>query len=311
MSRKLWDAKTATQWKSIYLQEVTKTPSPIPSLAACLQDISSLGRFPSHGDQNLAILASIHGISTMIADCHQTSRGPPGQWREMVMKLWQQELQQVLEQFDIVAIEPPQRTIPTLSLMYHAVSLSLYMPLGVLETFSGKNGEKRSSEMYQSFIQYIRPSNLRQASWHAGQILRIARPLPPGSLTAFSAICVYFGGLALWTLSTVFSTKELVSGAERDNNEAVFLLDGDPDSAGLRRFTVSGQGSPTISSSFQYVPLRDRAAVMQIFRKLLWSKHRGDTCDQQTRALNHAFTLLESNHSLATGGQRKRKIPGS
>lgn len=306
-SRKLWDAKTAAQWKSIYLQEVPKTSPPIPSLATSLQDVSYLGRFPRHADFRLAALASVHGISTMITDCNQTHRGPSGQWSALVMKLWQQELQQVLEQFDIVAVRPLQRVTPTISLIYQTVSLSLYLPLGVLGTFSGKDGEKRSSDIYQSFIQHISAANLRQASWHAGQVLRIARSMPPGSLTAFCATCLYFAALALWSFSTISSSKSPALGAGNGNSEAVFLLDGEICNDALRRFTVSGQGMPALSSSDKHVPLDDRAAVMRLFRQLLRSKHRGGTSDQQTRALNYAFTMLGSHNRTANGGQWKWK----
>lgn len=312
-SRKLWDARTAAQWRSIYLQEVPKTSLSTPSLATSLQDISSLSRLPRHTDFQLAALASIHGISTMITDCGNTRRGPCGQWSALVMKVWQQELQQVLEQFDIIAVEPLHCMIPAIPLIYQTVSLSLYIPLGVLETFSGKEGEKRSSNIYKSFIQHISTANLRQASWHAGQVLRIARSMPPGSLTAFCAICLYYAALALWSFGTVFSLKGLHPDTASDNDGTLFLLDGETDSAALRRFTVSGQGIPALSSSKQRVHLNDRAAVMGLFQELLRSKHRGGTSDQQTRALNQAFSVLGNNNIIAAEarGQQKRKAPGS
>ncbi|KAJ5372052.1 C6 and C2H2 transcription factor [Penicillium concentricum] len=308
-SRKLWDAKTAAQWRSVYLQEVQKTISPMPSLATTLQNISCLSRFPRHGDFPLAALASVHGISTMIANCNQTRHGPSGQWSAMVMNLWQQELLQVLEQFEIVAVEPLQRLVPAIRLIYQTVSLSLYLPLGILETFSGKDGEKRSSDIYKSFIQPISAANMRQASWHAGQVLRIARSIPPGSLTDFCATCLYFSALALWSLSTIFSSNGLASGVGNDNDETVFLLDGESDSAALRRFTLSGLGAPALSSPNRHVPLNDRAAVMRFFQQLLGLKYRGGASDQQTRALNNAFSVLGNTNSTTIGGQRKRKNP--
>ncbi|KGO71709.1 hypothetical protein PITC_027220 [Penicillium italicum] len=306
-SRKLWDAKTAAQWRSIYFQEVPKTTSPMPSLASSLQNISSLSRFPRHGDFRLAALVCVHGISTMIADCNQTRVGLSGQWSALVMKLWQQELLQGLEQFEIVAAEPLQHLAPAIPLIYQTISLSLYLPLGILETFSGKDGEKRSSDVYQSFIQRISAENLRQASWHAGQVLRIARSMPPESLTDFSATCVYFSALALWSLSTIFSSNDLALDAGSRNDETVFLLDGESDSAALRRFTLSGQGVPAISSFNRHVPLNDRAGVMRFFQQLLRLNHHGGASGQQTRALNNAFSVLGNTNSTTIGGQRKRK----
>ncbi|KAJ5653307.1 C6 and C2H2 transcription factor [Penicillium lividum] len=282
-SRKLWDAKTAAQWKSIYLQEVPKTMSAIPSLATTLQDISDLSRFPHHGDFRLAALAT---------DCNQIRRSPSGQWSTLAMKLWQQELQQALEKFEIVAVEPLQQSIPAIPLIYQTVSLSLYLPLGILETFTGKDGEARSVDIYQSYIRHISPENLRKASWHAGQVLRIARSMPPGSLTAFCATCLYFAALALWSLSTMFSLNRSISNTRVNNEDPVFLLDGNADNATLRRFTLSGQGDPALSSPGKYVPLGDRAAVMGLFQQLLRSKHGGVTSNQQSKALDRAFCIL-------------------
>ncbi|KAJ6186790.1 C6 and C2H2 transcription factor RegA-like [Penicillium mononematosum] len=206
-SRKLWDAKTAAQRRSIYLQEVPKRLLPVPSLAASLQNIPNLSHFPRHGDFRIAALASVHGISTMIAHGKQACHEPSGEWSALVMKIWQQELLQVLEQFEIVAVEPVQRLIPAVPLICQTVSLSLYLPLGILETFSGKDGEKRSFDVYQSFIQRISAGNLRQASWHAGQVLGIARSMPLGSLTDFCATCLYFSALALWSLGAILSSN--------------------------------------------------------------------------------------------------------
>ncbi|QQK41299.1 C6 and C2H2 transcription factor [Penicillium digitatum] len=306
-SRKIWDAKTAAQWRSVYLQEVPKKTSPIPSLATSLQNISSLSRFPRHGDFRLAALAIVHGMSTMVSDCNQPRHGLSGQWSALVLNLWQQELLQVLEQFEIVAVEPLQRLTPAIPLIYQTVSLSLYLPLGILETFSGKDGEKRSSEIYQLFIRRISASNLRQASWHAGQVLRIARSMPSGSLTGFCATCVYFSALALWSLSTIISSSDLTLDAGNDDDETVFLLDGESDSAALRRFTLFGQGTPAISSFNQHIPLNDRAGVMRFFQQLLRLKYHGGNSDQQTRALNNAFSVLGNTYSSTIRGQRKRK----
>jgi hypothetical protein len=208
------------------------------------------------------------------------------------MKLWQQELQQVLEKFEIVAVEPLRQSLPAIPLIYQTALLSLYLPLGILETFTGKDGEARSVDIYQSYIQHISPENLRQACWHAGQVLRLARSMPPGSLTAFCATCLYFAALALWSLSTMFSLNRSSSATRVDNEEPVFLLDADADNATLHRFTLSGQGDPALSSPGKYVPLGDRAAVMGLFQQLLRSKHGGVTSDQQTKALNRAFCIL-------------------
>jgi hypothetical protein len=189
-----------------------------------------------------------------------------------------------------------------MSLIFQTVSLSLYLPLGVLETFSGKDGEERSSAIYESLIQHISPTHLRKASWHAGQVLRIARSMPTGSLVASRAACVYFSALALWSLATVFSRKgvNIVTG-NRDTDQ-IFFLDGEDDGDTLRRFIALGQGSPVLSSAGQYVHLQDRVAVMRLFQQLFSSEHGVYAIDHQGRALSHAFTILGRNDDAINGG---------
>ncbi|KAJ5682429.1 C6 and C2H2 transcription factor RegA-like [Penicillium macrosclerotiorum] len=267
-----------------------------------MQDITTLGRIPRYADFQLAALATIHGISNMIADCNRILRGSTGQWTTVVTNLWQQELVQLLEQFQFLAVEPLWNSVPAISLIYQTVSLSLSLPLGVLETFSGKDGEERSSTIYESFIQHISPAHLRKASWHAGQILRIAKSLPPGSLIVFRAACVYYSALALWSLATVFSLKGMPPLIETRSTDPVFFLDGKNDGDVLRRFTTLGQGSPVLSSAGQHVHLQDRGAVMRLFQQIFSSEHGEYAIDQQSRALCHAFTILGRNGDAPNGG---------
>lgn len=306
-SRKLWDAKTAPQWKAIYLQEVPEISSSIMSLATLLQDISSLSHIERHADFELAALASIHGISNMISDCNRIFRGSSRQWSTVVANLWQQELGQLLEQFEFLAVEPSKNSTPAIPLIYQTVSLSLYLPLGVLESFSGKDGPARSSAMYESFIQHISPAHLRKASWHAGQVLRLAKSMPSGSLIASRGTCVYFSALALWSLGTVFSLKGLTPEDESRGKETFFFLDGMGDNDALRRFTILGLGVPALSSTGQPVHLEDRAAVMRLFQQLFSSEHGGCISDQQTRALSHAFTILGCSDDPRKGHVEDKK----
>jgi hypothetical protein len=301
-SRKLWDAKTAAEWKTIYIQEVPQSPVTSVSLSTILQDITTLGCIPRHADFQLAALATIHGISNMIADCNRILRESARQWSIAIANLWQQELVQLLEQFQFLAVDPLKDSLPAMSLIFQTVSLSLYLPLGVLETFSGKDGEERSSAIYESLIQHISPTHLRKASWHAGQVLRIARSMPTGSLVASRAACVYFSALALWSLATVFSRKgvNIVTG-NRDTDQ-IFFLDGEDDGDTLRRFIALGQGSPVLSSAGQYVHLQDRVAVMRLFQQLFSSEHGVYAIDHQGRALSHAFTILGRNDDAINGG---------
>lgn len=294
--RKCWDAKSAAEWKSSYFENIRNTPEPLPSLSRSLQDMSTLSQTRSQLDFALTGFLSVHGIFTIVMDCNRARRGPSSQLRGLVFQSWQHELQQILEELEMVIVEPLRSHVPELSLIYQAVSLSLYVPLGELEIFAGKDGLKRSNDIHDEFIKHISPANLRQAIWHAGQVYRIVKLIPSRAVTGFYATCLYFAALALWMYSTV-STIKSPSQTNRQNDvekQVLFLLDAEVDAIALRRFILSGHGTPALGTADDPAYLNDQAAVMRCFREVLCSNHPGGTVHGQTRALNNAFSALGS-----------------
>lgn len=231
---------------------------------------------------------------SIVMGCNGARHGPSLHLRTLVFQTWQHELQQILEQFEIAAVEPLKQPIPGIALIYQTVSLSLYIPLGDLEVFAGKEGLKRSSDIYEGTIKHINPTNLRQAIWHAGQVYRIAKSMPRESFIGFCATCLYFAALAIWMYSAAIASSAGDSNGGNVEKQGVFPLDTEIDSTALRRFTISGYGTPVLSSGDQPIYLDNKAAVMRLFQQVLWSKHPGGTVHSQTRALYNAFSALGS-----------------
>ncbi|KAB8261866.1 hypothetical protein BDV32DRAFT_148188 [Aspergillus pseudonomiae] len=312
-SRRLWNAKTASEWGYVYLQEFPQIPDAFPSLAGVLRDPSTLGLLPRQIDFPLAAFISVHGMSLMVADCNRTRHSLHRPWTGLLFQSWQRELEQELDQFNIAIVEPLHESVPAVSLIHQAVCLSLYLPLGTLERYAGKEGEKRSVDVYEAFIQHVNPNHLRQAAWHAGQILRIARCIAPGLLTGFCATCLYFAALALWTYSTV-TAPDGSSGRELRTDMAVqrgaFFLDGESSSSGaLRRFVISGQGIPALSSGSEPAYLDNQAAVMRLFQQVLRSKYPSQAIPQQAQTLYHAFSALGSIRRVKEHDIPSKKLP--
>ena len=231
---------------------------------------------------------------SIFMDCNRARHGPSLHLRTLVFQTWQHELQQILEQYEIAAVEPLKSSIPGISLIYQTVSLSLYIPLCDLEIFAGKEWLKRSSDLYEGTIKHISPTNLRLAIWHAGQVYRIAKSMPRESFIGFCATCLYFAALALWMYSATTASSAGGSNGGNVEKQDVFFLDIEIDSTALRRFTTSGYGTPVLSSGEQPIYLDNKAAVMRLFQQVLWSKHPGGTVHSQTRALYNAFSALGS-----------------
>ncbi|BAE63212.1 unnamed protein product [Aspergillus oryzae RIB40] len=252
-------------------------------------------------------------MSLMVADCNRTRHSLQRPWTGLLFQSWQRELEQELDQFNIAIVEPLHGSVPAVSLIHQAACLSLYLPLGKLERYAGKEGEKRSADVYELFIQHINPSHLRQAAWHAGQILRIARCIPPGLLTGFCATCLYFAALALWTYSTVTAPEES-SGRELRTESALqhgtFFLDGEGSPSGaLRRFVISGQGIPALSSGSSPAYLDNQAAVMRLFQQVLRSNYPSQAIPQQAQTLYHAFSALGSIRRVKECEVPSKKLP--
>lgn len=87
--RKLWDAKSATDWKMFYLEKITNAPEPLPSLAQSIQNISILNQFREQIDFTLAEYISVHSMFTIVMDCNRARHDPSSQLRSLVFQSWQ------------------------------------------------------------------------------------------------------------------------------------------------------------------------------------------------------------------------------
>lgn len=292
--RTLWDAKSALEWKNCFVENPPEPMDSLPSVSRSLHNISVLNTFHSQLDIGLAGFISLHGIFTMVIDCNRARRGPYSSLRGLVFQSWQHELQQTLEQFEITIIEPLQEHAQEMSLLYHLVSLSLCVPLHELEIFAGKDGLKRSGEIYDEVIKQISPANIRQAMWHAGQVYRIVKLLPYKLANGLCATCLYFAALTLWMYSSFTGGKPLSQPGRKSDLgvSKLFFLDDEVDRTALRRFTLAEDGIPALSSVQKPACLTDRAAIMCLFRDLRWLKHPGGATRGQARILHNTFCAL-------------------
>ncbi|KAK1783800.1 hypothetical protein QBC45DRAFT_455966 [Copromyces sp. CBS 386.78] len=104
---------------------------------------------------------------------------------------------------------------------FEMFSLALHVDLNQLQSFAGKAGEEEARRASAHFLHqdhypgtgregnggaggagggggWVRSTDARYAVWHAGQVFRAARGLPPTGLRGFNAMAVYFASLTLW-----------------------------------------------------------------------------------------------------------------
>ncbi|KAK3500725.1 hypothetical protein B0T13DRAFT_228602 [Neurospora crassa] len=97
--------------------------------------------------------------------------------------------------------------------------VALHVDLNQLQSYAGKAGEEETRRASAYFLHqdpysgtggegngrggtngggWVRSTDARYAVWHAGQVFRAARALPPTGLRGFNAMAVYFASLTLW-----------------------------------------------------------------------------------------------------------------
>ncbi|KAJ5126402.1 hypothetical protein N7448_005704 [Penicillium atrosanguineum] len=270
-ARSLWEAKTATEWKELYSATPTER---VPSLADLLRDMSQLSVFQDRIDSQLAALVLLHGLSALINEYHRLkfiSTSNSKHWHALVTNSRQQELDQALQHFRMVCSELRVQCRPEITLVCEVVSMLLHMSLEELQLFAGKEDKQEARRVYHSALEWITSSDSRRAIWHAGQTVRAARRMAPGSLTGFLAIGVYYASLAFWSYGVVSKAKNTQltgSPASLSTQGPTVFLDAD-EVADVSKFVTLGCGLPALQGPSGPTFLADPGMTMQAVQEVL------------------------------------------
>ncbi|KAL2784905.1 hypothetical protein BJX66DRAFT_343579 [Aspergillus keveii] len=287
MIRPLWEAKTAVEWRDIYLATSSLGAERLPSLVDVLRDMS---QWQGRIDYQLSGSVILHGMSALINEYHRLkfiSQGDSKHWNALVINSRQQELSQVLQHFRMISYEWGNMPGPQISLIYEVISMFLFMSLEELQLFAGKEDKKEARRVYHSALQWINSVDSRRAIWHAGQVIRAAKSMAPGSLTGFLAVGVYYASLAFWSYSVVSKARDSKMAAAttaspnsdshsasahhnrslRDRYPMVFL-DGE-ESTDVHKFISLGRGCPALQGVHGPAVVADPGRVMDVAQGLL------------------------------------------
>ncbi|KAL4818456.1 hypothetical protein BDW67DRAFT_174252 [Aspergillus spinulosporus] len=214
MIRALWEAKSAAEWRDIYIATSAPglAPERLPSLVDTLRDMSA---YQGRIDHQLSASVILHGLSALVNEYHRLrfiAQGSSKHWNALVINSRQQELEQVLQQFRMISADtdPTAMSSPSasfeISLLHEVISMFLFMSLEDLQLFAGKEDRNEARRVYDSALEWIGSVDSRKAIWHAGQAIRAARAMSMAkecSLTGFLAIGVYYASLAFWSYGVV------------------------------------------------------------------------------------------------------------
>lgn len=283
-SRDLWKARSAEEWRDLYL---TKRPTPsggIPRVAEVTQCMTILDDLEDRIDIELSCTALLHGFWGQIWSYRDAvkfhSSGGPNRRGASSPPLWlktqHQELYRDIAEF-ANQIQRSRKPKPQLILLAELFMMILHVSPDDLQKFAGKNGEDEARRAAHSLEEkWFSGSESRYAVWHAGQVFHWARRLSPTSLRGFNAIAVYFASLTLWAFGLA-SCAHSTNGRQDEKGSRVspldyVLVDGD-ESRESRAFLQLDRGVPGLTmygdASTGIESLSNTGMVLTISRNLL------------------------------------------
>ncbi|KAH9211692.1 hypothetical protein DL95DRAFT_437099 [Leptodontidium sp. 2 PMI_412] len=249
-ARKLWFAKSSQEWKDIYLKLEGTSQSRPPCLPDLLADPrASKGLSPTY-DIHLSQISVLYAVSSMIRRYRQDKSvfSAKGHSDTRVNVLSDEaQLQQILHilteiKSNYETEEHPYST--ELNLIHGLLTMHLFAPFDQMESAAGREGQIEAQRTYPILKQWTQTDHARQAVWHASQVVRAARMLPPDYLLRFYAVAAYHASLCLWIYG-VFS-PETTGFTSMDHNNVVVL--DDEESIKSQRWINQNRGFPVISN---------------------------------------------------------------
>ncbi|KAK7984824.1 hypothetical protein PG988_002446 [Apiospora saccharicola] len=277
-SRDLWRASSAEAWRDIYLRKKPlAVDTAIPRISDIMNCMAILEEFEDFIDVELCYTAVLYGFWGQISSYreavkfygHGTIAAPRLQStmhssHNATHRLWlntmYQELYRDIGELSTFVGSLPSATAAAsnsrassrdpatatqLSILVELFMMILHINPDDLQRFAGKYGEDEARHAAMTLEDpWAGSREARHAVWHAGQVFRHARALPPASLRGFHAIAVYFASLTLWVyglLSCSYSTQ----GQQQQQQQQ----DGVATAAGLGAGSGVGAGYSGASSA--------------------------------------------------------------
>lgn len=258
-ARDLWMAGSAQQWRDSYMAKLhaAVTPPHIPNISEILHNQDAISMPGDFVDQQLCLAALLYSFRTQISSYWEfvklrasgcaPSPAPLPPWLQLQHKDTYHHLSALTAR--IAASHPA----PNVHLASELTIMTLHVSLDDLQSFAGKAGEAEAHKVSDALNQHWATTpTARHAVFHAGQVLRLARLLPPTSLRDFSAVAVYYASLTLWIYGLL--------RAEEPGEEGCVLVD-DEDSPSTRAFLERG-GVPAVRVGDRVTALGADGAVL-------------------------------------------------
>ncbi|KAF2215303.1 hypothetical protein CERZMDRAFT_120231 [Cercospora zeae-maydis SCOH1-5] len=203
-SREQWLAPTAGSWRHVAVREQTSRDvqhGPL-SLRDLLADGELLRCLPDGVDASVARAAHLHGLAAQTWEHFQQSsvvHSPlASHSSDASGKLWLQTRHQQLYHMLQVVRSRVQDTWAVTRLLNEFLMMSMHVNPDDVTRFAGKCGETEAHRAYQELQGWSQSKRARTAIWHAGQVIRLAREVPPYQVRGADAFIIYHAVMVLW-----------------------------------------------------------------------------------------------------------------
>lgn len=324
--RDIWLAPSPSAWRAIHLSKV-RAPNPVfNSLRDILIKPDRLNTLSGDADFDRATSIFVHGVGAMVWDYRKQASitQESSSHDDPTAHLWLQSRRQELYVPTVLSPTPPpshsqltlspprsstllqtlQTTHPrapaVLTLLAEFLQMHLHASLDDMQRFAGKYGEAEARRACASLL--VNENNdddpkscswpatraARAAVWHAGQVLRAARSVPPYQLRGADAIAVYYAALTLWVWAVLRERAAAAAAANGRGGGGVQSVHTD---------LVGGAGGGAADSVGAHIVVRLDGARGREQEAFLahgvgtpvlsfdWNRERGDEADGRTRRL--------------------------
>lgn len=281
----LWHAGSAQAWKTAFLSNPSHSSSPPPSVLDLLKDVDGLATPSPSFDVHAASQGLLCAAWGLVHEYRQlsgivSSSSGPNQWHHGSLLLSSRlaELKKLLE---CIRLGSNGANGPGSLFLLEALSMHLHLSLDHVHLFAGVEGYQEAQRAFPILKAWIRTPTARQAIWHAGQILRLAKESVQ-TVRDFAVVLVYQATLALWSFGIIsgVAPSEVGNGLQPEDHQWTILTG--RDTVEVSRFISLGRGNPAVSGLAEdqeqqpVVLLSDVGRVMHVIKRLLSIKGQQD-----------------------------------
>ena len=156
----LWRAKSALEWRDVYLRKLPNISNRLPSLMHCIHDIQPVSLVQDCIDLKFSTLVILHGIWSLVSEYRQLEfvlkiQSQEGQGNgNLISTSWHRELCQILDHFSITVSGFDGGIPQEARILQELFMMNLHVSFEELQLFAGKEGPEEAHRVYPFLRQW-------------------------------------------------------------------------------------------------------------------------------------------------------------